>query len=152
MQCQALLKLYRNTYILLFCIDLLCIKPCQVLWFDRTHLPLFRNMLVNICSIFFLSSRFSNFKINYLKDKMRYGMWVHILLNNLASSHNNASIILRYLSLKFSCEQIIKAIGLILQHNMLTFINMHILFLLVKVWVKHHALFLTVITQIRTLS
>ena len=26
-----------------------------------------------------------DFKINYLKDKMRHGMWVHILLKNLAS-------------------------------------------------------------------
>ena len=32
------------------------------------------------------------FKINYLKDKMRHGMWVYILLYILASSNCNASI------------------------------------------------------------
>ena len=36
--------------------------------------------------IFFLSLERYNFKINYLKDKMRHSMCVHILLNNLASS------------------------------------------------------------------
>ena len=74
-----------NTYILLFCIDL-STKPYQGLWFNGTHLPLFQKLSVKIYSIFFLSSGGSNFKINYLKDKMRYGMWVHILQNNLALS------------------------------------------------------------------
>ena len=35
--------------------------------------------------IFFLSSGGYSFTINYLEDKMRHGMWVHILLSNLAS-------------------------------------------------------------------
>ena len=74
-----------NTYILLFCIDL-STKPYQGLWFNGTHLPLFQKLSVKIYSIFFLSSGGSNFKINYSKDKMRYGMWVHILQNNLALS------------------------------------------------------------------
>ena len=39
-------------------------------------------MSIKIYSNFFLSGD-SNFKINYLKDKMGYRMWVHILLNNL---------------------------------------------------------------------
>ena len=72
-----------NTYILLFCIDL-STKPYQGLWFNGTHLPLFQKLSVKIYSIFFLSSGGSNFKINYSKDKMRYGMWVYILQNNLA--------------------------------------------------------------------
>ena len=84
-QCQKLLRLHHNTYILLFCIDL-STKPYQGLWFNGTHLPLFQKLSVKIYSIFFLSSGGSNFKINYLKDKMRYGMWVHILQNNLALS------------------------------------------------------------------
>ena len=74
-----------NTYILLFCIDL-STKPYQGLWFNGTHLPLFQKLSVKIYSIFFLSSGGSNFKINYSKDKMRYGMWVHILQNNSALS------------------------------------------------------------------
>ena len=74
-----------NTYILLFCIDL-STKPYQGLWFNGTHLPLFQKLSVKIHSIFFLSSGGSNFKINYSKDKMRYGMWVHILQNNSALS------------------------------------------------------------------
>ena len=36
--------------------------------------------------IFFLSSGGYSFTINYLEDKMRHGMWVYILLSNLASS------------------------------------------------------------------
>ena len=85
LQCQKLLSLYHNTYILLFCIDLPT-KPYQGLWFNRTYLLLFQNMSVKIYINFFLSSGGYNFKINYLKDKMRHGMWVHILLNNLVSS------------------------------------------------------------------
>ena len=84
-QCQKLLRLHRNTDILLFCIDL-STKLCQGLWFNGTYLPLFQNMSVKIYSKFFFSSGGSNFEICYFKDKMRYGMWVHILLNNLASS------------------------------------------------------------------
>ena len=53
-------------------------------WFNRTHLPLFQNMSVNIYYNFSLSSGGSKFKINDLNDIMRYGMWVNILLNNLA--------------------------------------------------------------------
>ena len=56
------------------------------LWFNRTHLPLFQNMSVKIYTNFILTSGGYNLKINYLKDKMRHGMWVHILLNNLATS------------------------------------------------------------------
>ena len=81
---KKLLRFYHNTYVLLFCIDLYT-KPYRDLWFNRTHLPLFQNMSVKIYIKFFLSSGGYNFKINYLKDKMRHGMWVHILLNNLAS-------------------------------------------------------------------
>ena len=61
-------------------------KPYQGLWFKWTHLPLFQNMSVTIYINFFLSSIGYNFKISYLKDKMRKGIKVHILLNNLASS------------------------------------------------------------------
>ena len=84
-QCQKLLRLYHNTYILLFCIDL-STKAYRVLWFNKTHLPLFQKMSVKIYTNFFLSSQRYNFKTNYLNDKMRYGMWVHILLNNMVSS------------------------------------------------------------------
>ena len=83
--CQNLLRLYHNTYILLFCIDSYT-KRYRGLWFNPTHLPLFQNMSAKIYTNFFLSSGGYNFKINYLKDKMRRRMWVHILLNNLASS------------------------------------------------------------------
>ena len=38
------------------------------------HLPLFQSMSVKIYTNFLLSSGSSNFKISYLKDKMRYGM------------------------------------------------------------------------------
>ena len=72
-QCQRLSRLYHNTYILLFCIDF-STKRSRVLWFNRTHPPLFQNISVKI---------YTNFS---LKDKMRHGMWVHILLHNLASS------------------------------------------------------------------
>ena len=132
-RCQKLLRLYHNTYILLFCIDL-STKAYLGLWFNRTHLPLFQNMSVKIDTNFFLSSGECNFKINYLKDQLRHGIWDHIMLNNLASSHCNTSIIfgtggphamkkqenfiLRYLRLKFSCDQLIKTIGLILRRNM----------------------------------
>ena len=52
----------------------------------RTHRPLFQNMSVKIYTNVFLSSGGYNFKINYLKDKMRHGIKVHILLKKLASS------------------------------------------------------------------
>ena len=42
--------------------------------------------------MFFISSGGYNFKINYLKYQIRHGMWVHILLNNFASSPLNTSI------------------------------------------------------------
>ena len=84
-QCQKLLRLYHNTYVLLLYIDL-STKSYRGLWFNRTHLPLFQKMSVKIYTIFFLSLELYNFKINYLKDKIRHGMWVDILLNNLASS------------------------------------------------------------------
>ena len=80
-----LLKLYFNIYILLFCIDL-STKPYWGLWFNWTHLLSFQNMSVKINSNFFLSSGGYSFKLNYLKDKMRYRMQAHILINNLASS------------------------------------------------------------------
>ena len=54
-QCQKLLRLYHNTYILLFCIDLYT-KRYRGLWFNPTHLPLFQNMSVKIYTKFFLSS------------------------------------------------------------------------------------------------
>ena len=79
-----LLRLCHNTNILLFCIDL-STKAYQGLWFNRTHLQLFRNMAVKIYTNFFIFSNYRISKINYLIDKMRYGKWVHILLNNLAS-------------------------------------------------------------------
>ena len=90
-QCQKLLRFYHNTYILLLCINI-STKQCQGLWFNRTHLPLFQKMSVKIYTIIFFFLQRYNFKINYLKDKMRQGMWVHILVNNLASSplqHDN---------------------------------------------------------------
>ena len=83
-QCWKLLILFHNTYILLFWIDV-STKPYRGLWFNRTHLRLFQSMPLKIYLNFYLSSGY-NFKINYLKDKMRHGMQVHILLNNLASS------------------------------------------------------------------
>ena len=76
---------YCNTYILLLCIDL-STKPYQGLWFNGTHLPLSQNKSVKNYSNFFLSSGGSNFKINNLKNKVRCGMWVHTLLNNLVWS------------------------------------------------------------------
>ena len=79
------LRLYHDTYILSFWIDL-STKPNQGLWFNRTYLLLFQNMSIKIYSNFFLSSGCYNFKINYLKDKMRQGMWVHIFQNNLVWS------------------------------------------------------------------
>ena len=82
-QCQILFTLYHNTYILLSCTIYL---QKRGLWFDRTHLPLFWNMPVKIYTIFFLSSGGCNFKLIYLKDKMRDRMSAHILLNNLTSS------------------------------------------------------------------
>ena len=92
-QCQKLLRLYHNTYILLFCIDF-STKLYQDLWYNQTHLSLFQNMSVKIYTnfflssggYFFLSSGGYNFKINHSKDKISHGMWVHILLNNLAST------------------------------------------------------------------
>ena len=121
-QCQKLLRLYHNIYILLFCIDL-STKLYTGLWFTQAHLPSFQKMSVKIYN-FFLSLESYNFKINYLKHKMRHGMWVHILLNNLKLSplqhkHNfwhrrskcyekAKNFILRYLSLKFLYDQIIK--------------------------------------------
>ena len=83
-QYWKLLILFHNTYILLFWIDV-STKPYRGLWFNRTHLRLFQSMPLKIYINFYLSSGY-NFKINYLKDKMRHGMQVHILLNNLASS------------------------------------------------------------------
>ena len=83
-QCWKLFILFHNTYILLFWIDV-STKPYRGLWFNRTHLWLFQSMLLKIYINFYLSSGY-NFKINYLKDKIRHGMQVHILLNNLASS------------------------------------------------------------------
>ena len=84
-QYQKLLSLHYNSYILFSCIDL-ATKQYRGLWFNRTHLLLFQNMSVRIYTNFPLSSGGYNFKIIYLKDKMRYGMLVRILLNNLASS------------------------------------------------------------------
>ena len=80
-----LLRLYHNTYIFLFRIDL-STKLYWGLFFNWTHHLLFQYMSVKIYTIFFLSSGDYNFKANYLKDKMRHGMWVHILLNNTAPS------------------------------------------------------------------
>ena len=73
-----------NTYVLLFSIDLSA-KSYQGLWFNWTDLPLFQNMSVKFFTNCFLSSGY-NFKINYLKDKMRHRMWVYILPNSLVSS------------------------------------------------------------------
>ena len=76
---QKLLRLYHNTYILLFCRDL-SKKPYRGLWFNRTHLPLFQNISVKIYTIFFIFKTLYDFKINYLKDKMRHEMWVQITI------------------------------------------------------------------------
>ena len=81
---KGLLMLYHNSYILLFCIDL-STKWYQDLWFNRIQPPLFQTMSVKAHINSFLSSGSCNFKISYLKDKTRYAMSVHILLNNLAS-------------------------------------------------------------------
>ena len=83
-QCQKLLSLYHIIYILLFYVNV-STKLYQGLWFNWTHLLLFQNMSTKLHINFFLSSGGYNFKINYLKNKMRHGMRrVHILLNNLA--------------------------------------------------------------------
>ena len=74
-----------NAHILLFCTDS-STNPCRGLWFNRTNLRLFQNMSVKIYTNFLLSLGGYDFKINNLKDKMRHGIWVHILQNNLASS------------------------------------------------------------------
>ena len=71
-----------DTYILLFCIDI-STKLYQGLWFNWTHLLLFQNMSIEI------HTNFYNRRLelqNYLTDKMRHRMWVHILLKDLASS------------------------------------------------------------------
>ena len=101
-------------------------KIVRALWFSRTHFPLFQDLSLKIYINFFLSSGGYNFKINYSKDKMRHGMLVHTLLKSLASSPFYANITFRtgsqnaiekkqnfmwrYLSLKFSWNQIIKII------------------------------------------
>ena len=77
-----LLSVYHNMHILLFCIDL-STKPYLGLWFN--HAIIFK-MSVKIYTNFFLSLERYNFKINYLIGKMRCGMRVHNLLNNLVSS------------------------------------------------------------------
>ena len=51
-----------------------------------THLRLFQNMSLKNYADFYWSLGGNNFKIDCLKCKMRYGMCVHILLNNLESS------------------------------------------------------------------
>ena len=66
LQCQKLLRLYQNTYILLFCIDL-STKPYGVYDFTE-HVSLFQNMFIKIYTDFFLSSGGYNFKINCLKE------------------------------------------------------------------------------------
>ena len=78
-------KLYHNNQVLLYCIDL-STNPDQGLKFNRTHPSLFQNMSVKIYTNFLLSLGVYNFKIDYLKNEMRHGMWVHIFLGNLASS------------------------------------------------------------------
>ena len=85
LQGQKLLRLYHNTYILLFCIDL-STKLYRGLGFNKADLSLFQNMSVKIHTNSFLPSGVYNFKINYLKDKMRHGISVQILLNSLVSS------------------------------------------------------------------
>ena len=68
LQCQKLLSLCHNTYILLFCIDL-STKPYIGVYDLITHPPLFQNMFVKIYTSFFLSLGGYNIKINYLKIK-----------------------------------------------------------------------------------
>ena len=79
----------------------------------------------------YVRKTYTNF---FWKDKMRHGIWVHILLHNFASSSlqdeyyfwhrasntmkKQQSFILRYWSLKFYCEEIIQTIGLTLWCNM----------------------------------
>ena len=120
-------------YILLLCIDL-STKPYCGLWFNQTHLLLFKNISVKNYTNYFLSSGGYNFKINYLKDQMRHRMWDHIMLNNSASSplqqeyyfrhrrltcyEKAVNSVLRYWRLKFLWDQIIKIISLILWRNM----------------------------------
>ena len=84
-QWEKLLRLYHNTYFLLLCIYL-CTKSYLGLWFNQTHYLLLQNISVKIYTTFFLSSGGYNFKINWLNDKIKHGMWVHILLNNLVWS------------------------------------------------------------------
>ena len=91
-------------------------------------------MLVKICANFFLSPGGFNFKINYLKCDMEcesipcWAIWhdphtvvpiakqVLLLAQNFKILWKNSKIlyILRYFSLKFLCNQIVKATGLIL--------------------------------------
>ena len=118
LQCQKLLRFYHNTYILLF-------------W--RFIYKTVSGFM--IYAIFFLSLGGFNFKIDYLKDKMRRGMWVRIfgvihivtrvtlLAQDVKMLWKISNIfILRYLSLNFSCDGTIKTVGLILRCNTFGFI------------------------------
>ena len=72
-KCQKLSRLYHNTYVLLLCIYL---ESCRG----------YTIILMFSYSQHMFSTGGYNFKINHSKNKMRHGMLVHILLNNLASS------------------------------------------------------------------
>ena len=130
-QCQNLLRLYHNTYISLFYIDLF---SKWSLWFmssryfkicPQKFIPIFRSHQEALTS-----------KLIILKIKWDTECEFMSCLTIWRHPHSNTSItfgiggrnamkkqcyenvILRYLSLKFSWNQIIKAIGLILRHNM----------------------------------
>ena len=78
---QKLFRIYHNTYVLLFCIDV-STKPYKV--YDLIEqITRYFKMFVKVYTIFFLSLGGCNFKVSYLKDKMKHEMWVHILVCSL---------------------------------------------------------------------
>ena len=128
-----MLRLYHNTYISLFFIDL-STKSYQHLWFMISRY--FKICPQKFIPIFSSHQEALTSKLIILKIKQDTECEFMSCLSIWRHPHSNTSItfgiggrnamkkqcyedvILRYLSLKFSWDQIIKAIGLILRHNM----------------------------------
>ena len=87
---SSILSPIANTYIPLFCLDL-STKLCQGLWFNGTR-SVISKYVRKIILFVFLSSGDCNFTINYLKYKMRYGMWVHTCWTIWRYPRRNTSI------------------------------------------------------------
>ena len=135
-QCQKLLKLYHNTCILLLCIDL-STKPYRGLWLNRTRFPLFQNMSVKIYINFFLCSGDYSFKYINQKWDIKNETWnvssylaeqfgvipiatrVFLFWHRRLKRYEKAvKFYPEIFNLKFSCDEIIKTIGLILRCKM----------------------------------